>query len=275
MTMRLHHGIPLTRNAGFVPTSPMRPPPLRFARFTRAPGAFTLIELLAVVVIIATLVGLLFPVLTLVRSRMDSTQCLSQLRQIGVGINAYVSDHTGLLPGPLNFKQSPTYTPGQSGSLPALLESYLGTASTTSPAAGAALRYSPLFACPAAARQLKDATKPTYLVNMLPSPEYSQSVWGDASLNQQPLPNSALMNWSLATTAGSAPLGPAQTWAIQDADQYYASQVPNIYNGPISDLLPTQAHGDHWNDLYFDFHAASRSSLTEVITPVAASTPAP
>jgi prepilin-type N-terminal cleavage/methylation domain-containing protein len=255
----------------FLNTRLRRLPPLSSAPSSCKRRAFTLVELMVVIAIIAILAGLVLSAAGLVRSRMDSVQCLSQLRQIGVGVGAYISDHNGILPGPLNYQQGAVYVPNEAGSLPALLENYLGTASLTAP--DGVSRYSPIFECPAAARKLNDPTKPTYMVNMLPLPDIGQSPWGDITLNQEPLPKAALSHWWLASTGGAALTLP-EIWAIQDADQSYIAQVPGIYNGPVANLLPTQAHGDHWNDLFFDFHAESRTTLIEVLLP-AASTPPP
>jgi type II secretory pathway pseudopilin PulG len=228
--------------------------------------------LLVVIAIIAILVAILLPVMGVVRSRMDSAQCMNQLRQIGAGVSAYVNDNNATLPGPLSFEQSAVYVPGQAGSLPALLENYLGTASTVAP--DGMNRYSPLFVCPAAARKLHDPTKPSYIMNFLASPENGQPIWGDVMQNEQPLSVTALSNWNDASTGG-APLSLSETWAIQDGDQTYVSEV-SMYNGAVADLLPTQAHGDHWNDLFFDFHAGSRNSLIAVETPQGSKgTPAP
>lgn len=55
--------------------------------------AFTLIELLVVIAIIAILAAILFPVFAQVREAARATACLSNMRQIGSGIQMYVQDN--------------------------------------------------------------------------------------------------------------------------------------------------------------------------------------
>ena len=56
-------------------------------------AAFTLVELLVVVGIIAVLISMLLPALSMVRESGQTTKCLSQLRQIGMAISEYANDH--------------------------------------------------------------------------------------------------------------------------------------------------------------------------------------
>ena len=60
--------------------------------------AFTLIELLIVIAIIAILAAILFPVFARARENARRSSCLSNLRQIGLGIMQYVQDYDETYP---------------------------------------------------------------------------------------------------------------------------------------------------------------------------------
>jgi prepilin-type N-terminal cleavage/methylation domain-containing protein/prepilin-type processing-associated H-X9-DG protein len=69
------------------------------AKRCRSTGtAFTLIELLVVIAIIAVLAALLLPAWARARDSSKSIQCLSQMRQIGLGTRLYADDNDDLFP---------------------------------------------------------------------------------------------------------------------------------------------------------------------------------
>ena len=60
--------------------------------------AFTLIELLIVIAVIAILAAILFPVFAQAREKARQTSCLSNLKQLGTGLLMYAQDYDEQLP---------------------------------------------------------------------------------------------------------------------------------------------------------------------------------
>jgi prepilin-type N-terminal cleavage/methylation domain-containing protein len=65
-------------------------------------SAFTLIEVLVVVAIIALLLAILLPSLSRARDISKSTMCMSHLKEFGLATSMYMMDHKETLPGPLH-----------------------------------------------------------------------------------------------------------------------------------------------------------------------------
>ncbi|MGC4046069.1 MAG: DUF1559 domain-containing protein [Armatimonas sp.] len=61
-------------------------------------AAFTLIELLVVIAIIAILAAILFPVFAQAREKARQTACLSNIKQLGLGLMMYAQDYDELMP---------------------------------------------------------------------------------------------------------------------------------------------------------------------------------
>ena len=64
----------------------------------RSNRAFSLVELLVVIGIIAILISMLLPAMNKARESAKTLQCATQLRQIGVAIHAYASSNRGMTP---------------------------------------------------------------------------------------------------------------------------------------------------------------------------------
>jgi prepilin-type N-terminal cleavage/methylation domain-containing protein len=129
----------------------LRPPPNPL----RGRPAFTLVELLVVIGVIAVLIGLLLPSLSKARKSSERTRCLSNLHQISVAYQLYLHDHRQRV---MRINPLPTETgllPFQAPSLVEVLNPYLSTTPTNLTPTGVPAGNG-VFQCPSDQLSAKD-----------------------------------------------------------------------------------------------------------------------
>ena len=212
-------------------------------------------ELLVVITIIAIIAALLMPAISSSRRTADNAKCASNLRQLGVAIASYASEHSGMLPGPCPAGVGSSLVTSQKSQLIYFLQPYLQLPLPTATAYHPEILHCPAADAVAAAQGKRwyDLTIfDAYSNNDLPANKkyLTDTVFGSSNVTPVVLPLrlatlSAAINQSV-TDSGGNPGNLSMIPAIREVDGTLKS-----WPWPVA---PTPFHGDHENALFLDWH---------------------
>ncbi|MEN6356850.1 MAG: prepilin-type N-terminal cleavage/methylation domain-containing protein [Armatimonadota bacterium] len=91
----------------------------------RAARGFTLVELLVVMVVVAILGTIMFPVFIKSKETAKISECLSNMRQIGAGLRMYMDDYGDRFPAAVSYGSPEYWQPRNRNTLQGLLQPYV------------------------------------------------------------------------------------------------------------------------------------------------------
>lgn len=187
--------------------------------------AFTLLEMLAVIVLVLVLMAFLLPVIRRGGEKTQTIKCMANLRQIGAGIFLYAGEHNGRLPEAYYF--------GLATSSPIIshLEPYVGNGTE-------------IWDCPSNPK-LRAAGFTGYVQGNYAPAFY----FGHLQTGKEPYTLLQVQEFP----------DPAKRWLLEDMDGW------NYGNPSVAQAAPNPVHQNGRNVLFVDGHVEWRPSKKNVL----------
>jgi prepilin-type N-terminal cleavage/methylation domain-containing protein len=220
---------------------------------------FTLVELLVVIGIIALLISVLLPALGKAREQAKATQCLSNLRQLGLGLQLYRGDNKDYYPPKKLFVPLADGTVSEQTSL-FMWTGKTGTGNTAARTATTDTRYINRYV----SRHLTPTSEFPWA--HCPSDDGSYNLNGTSYASNHFSGADANRFYTLTdpniTTAGTKWIAIRGTMVRLASEFVVAGEHP-VYSQAYGDTLPTYYGRFHWRDqnrwnvVFHDGHAGS------------------